>query len=386
MNGMVAQIHSIPELIRGVVQSYDESVRNTLDHLLCLSVKRVYLTGCGDSHHASLGAELAFEHLAGLPTEALTALQFARYAAEYMPKTEPGTNLVVGTSVSGEVSRTLEALLAGRKGGATTVAMTATPTSRVARAAELMVDTTQPPFQDPPGVHIPGVRSYVANQIGLLLVAIRLGEVRGHISSADAESLRKEIGTLADAAARTIENTDKAAEKLAGDWKDATEFVFAGSGPNFASALFSAAKVLEASGDPAMGQDMEEWAHLQYFARAVDTPTFLISSGGRDASRVTEISVACNQLGRRSAAVVPASLKSVTDNTTTVLPLAEGMLEMFAPVVSAIPGSLFAAYRADVIGEPFFRNFTGGRSQEGGGGISRIRTSETIGLELLDGR
>jgi len=60
------------------------------------------------------------------------------------------------------------------------------------------------------------------------------------------------------------------------------------------------------------------------------------------------------------------------------------MLEMFAPVISAIPGSLFAAYRADVIGEPFFRNFTGGRSQEGGGGISRIRTSETIGLEMLD--
>lgn len=384
MNGMVAQIHSIPELIRGVVQSYDEAVRNTLDHLLCLSVKRVYLTGCGDSHHASLGAELAFEHLAGLPTEALTSLQFARYAAEYMPKTEPGTNLVIGTSVSGEVSRTLEALLAGRKGGATTVAMTATPASRVARAAALMVDTTQPPFQDPPGVYIPGVRSYVANQIGLLLVAIRLGEVRGHISSAEAEMLRKEIGKLADAAAWTIENTDKPAQALANEWKDASEFVFVGGGPNFASALFSAAKILEASGDPAMGQDTEEWAHLQYFARAANTPTFLISSGGRDASRMAEVVVACQQIGRRTAAVVPASLTQVSGVATRVLPLAEGMLEMFAPVVSAIPGSLFAAYRADAIGEPFFRNFTGGRSQEGGGGISRIRTSDVIGLDLLD--
>jgi len=384
MNGMVAQIHSIPDLIRGVVQSYDESVRNTLDHMLCLSAKRVYLTGCGDSHHASLGAELAFEKLAGLPTEALTALQFARYAAEYMPKSEPGTNLVIGTSVSGEVSRTLEALLAGRRGGATTIAMTATPTSRVARAAELMVDTTQPPFQDPPGVHIPGVRSYVANQIGLLLVAIRLGEVRGHISSAEAEGLRKEIAKLADAAEKTIENTDKASAQLAQDWKDATEFVFVGGGPNFASALFSAAKVLEASGDPAMGQDTEEWAHLQYFARAADTPTFLIGSGGRDASRMAEVAVASKQIGRRTAAVVPASITAITEHADCVLPLAENMLEMFAPVISAIPGSLFAAYRADVIGEPFFRNFTGGRSQEGGGGISRIRTSETIGLEMLD--
>ncbi len=384
MNGMVAQIHSIPELIRGVVQSYDEEVRNTLDHMLCLSVKRVYLTGCGDSHHASLGAELAFEKLAGLPTEALTAMQYARYAAEFMPKSEPGTNLVIGTSVSGEVSRTLECLLAGRKFGATTVAMTATPTSRVARAAELMVDTTQPPFQDPPGVHIPGVRSYIANQIGLLLVAIRLGEVRGHISSAEAEQRRKEIAKLADAAAYTIEHSDKAAAGLATEWKDASEFVFVGAGPNFASALFSAAKVLEASGDPAMGQDTEEWAHLQYFARAVETPTFLISSNGRDGSRMVEIAVASQQLGRRIAAVVPASATAITDHTTQVLPLAEGVDEMFAPVISAIPGSLFAAYRADVVGEPFFRNFAGGRSQEGGGGISRIRTSETLHLELLD--
>jgi len=383
MNGMVAQIHSIPDLIRGVARSYDEEVRVRLDHMLCLSVKRVYMTGCGDSHHASVGSELAFEQLAGVPTEALTAMQFARYAAEYMPKSEPGTNLVIGTSVSGEVSRTLEGLLLGKKYGATTVAMTATPTSRIGRAPDIMIDTTQPPFQDPPGVHIPGVRSYVANQIGLLLVAVRIGEVRGHILTREADQYRQEIEALGDAAEKTIAAADPVARELAEAWKDAQEFVFVGSGPNFASALFSAAKVLEASGDPALGQDTEEWAHLQYFARNANTPTFLISAGDRDLSRVTEIAVAARQLGRRVAAVVPVSAVSVASQVNRVLPLAEGVREIFSPVISAIPASLFAAYRADVIGEPFFRAFSGGRSQEGGGGISRIRTSDTLGLEHL---
>jgi len=383
MNGMVAQIHSIPDLIRGVARSYDEEVRVRLDHMLCLSVKRVYMTGCGDSHHASVGSELAFEQLAGVPTEALTAMQFARYAAEYMPKSEPGTNLVIGTSVSGEVSRTLEGLLLGKKYGATTVAMTATPTSRIGQAPDIMIDTTQPPFQDPPGVHIPGVRSYVANQIGLLLVAVRIGEVRGHILTREADQYRQEIEALGDAAEKTIAAADPVARELAEAWKDAQEFVFVGSGPNFASALFSAAKVLEASGDPALGQDTEEWAHLQYFARNANTPTFLISAGDRDLSRVTEIAVAARQLGRRVAAVVPVSAVSVASQVNRVLPLAEGVREIFSPVISAIPASLFAAYRADVIGEPFFRAFSGGRSQEGGGGISRIRTSDTLGLEHL---
>jgi len=40
--------------------------------------------------------------------------------------------------------------------------------------------------------------------------------------------------------------------------------------------------LLEASGDTAVGQDTEEWAPLQFFARSRSTPTFFISAGGRD--------------------------------------------------------------------------------------------------------
>jgi glucosamine--fructose-6-phosphate aminotransferase (isomerizing) len=50
---------------------------------------------------------------------------------------------------------------------------------------------------------------------------------------------------------------------------------------------------------------------------------------------------------------------------------------MFSPLLSAIPGELFSAYLAEAKHEPFFRDFKGGRDVEGGGGISRIRTSET---------
>jgi glucosamine--fructose-6-phosphate aminotransferase (isomerizing) len=49
---------------------------------------------------------------------------------------------------------------------------------------------------------------------------------------------------------------------------------------------------------------------------------------------------------------------------------------LFSPLITAIPGELFSAYRSDILDEPFFRNFGGGRSIEGGGGISRIRESE----------
>ena len=125
MNSMVAQVYSLPTLIRESLPKFDENIRQTLDHQLCLSLKRVFLTGCGDSHHAALNTELAFEYLSGLPTEPMTAMQFARYGAAYIPASGPMTNAVIGTSVSGEVARTLEALLMARQAGATTISLTA---------------------------------------------------------------------------------------------------------------------------------------------------------------------------------------------------------------------------------------------------------------------
>jgi glutamine---fructose-6-phosphate transaminase (isomerizing) len=368
---MVAQVRSLPTLIREMVPVLDDAVRKTLDHKLCLSVKRVYVTGCGDSHHAALASELAFETLAARPTEPMSALQFARYAAAYLPPTGPGTNLVIGVSVSGEVARTTEALRLARQAGASTLALTATPGSRLAAAAELVVLSTTPPFPDPPGEHVPGVRSYLANQLGLLLTAVRIGEVRGHLNWGAATAARRDILALADAAQRTVDACDRQAHALAEEWRDAADFVFVGGGPNYGTALFSAAKVLEASGDGAVGQDTEEWAHLQYFARATATPTFFITAGERDLSRAAETAVAAKAIGRRVVAVAPGSAATLRDVAARMLPLAEGVPEMFSPLVAAMPGELFAAYRAEILGEPFFRRADGVRTP----GINRVRTS-----------
>lgn len=375
MNSMIEQIYSLPALLREVAQPLDEAARKAISHDLALSVKRVFITGCGDSHHAALESELAMESLTGLPTEPMTALQFARYAAGFIPKSGPFTNLVAGISVSGEVSRTFEALQMAHEAGATTLALTATPGSRVAGAADIILDTASPAFPEPAGTHTPGVRSYLTNQMALLFMAVRLGELRGQYSSADAAGLRKEVKGLADALEWTIATCDPKAKQLAQDWKDAGEFVFVGGGPNYGTALFSAAKMLEASGDPALGQETEEWGHLQYFARAVNTPTFFITAGDRDLTRISEAAVAAKAVGRRVVAVAPETARLLHETADASLPLAQ-VREMFSHLVACVPGELFAAYRAEVIGEPFFRNFEGGRSTEGGGGISRIRSSE----------
>jgi len=382
-NPMVAQIRSLPEMVRQIIPAYAESIRLNLSPAFCNSFDHLYLMGCGDSHHVSVATQLAFRILSGIQTEALTAMHFARYTADSLHN--PQRCLVAGASVSGEVSRTLEGMLMARKAGAQVMALTATPTSRIGQAADVIVDTTQPPFKDPDGMVIPGVRSFIANQIGLLLVALHFGEQRGHLTDEEVAGYRALIQSIPDKMLATILLNEEITSKLAGDWLDAKEFVFCGSGPSYAAALFSAAKILEASGDTALAQDLEEWAHLQYFAKMTNTPTFVITAGERDGSRAEEVVTAALTIGRRVAVVAPQQHMQRFSDEIVRLAVADGVPEMFQSILSVLPGSLFAAYRAEKLGEPYFRDFGGGRSKEGGGGISRIRTSETLGLEYLKG-
>ena len=117
------------------------------------------------------------------------------------------------------------------------------------------------------------------------------------------------------------------------------------------------------------------YAHLQYFGRVESTPTFVIDAGGRCISRAREVAVAANAIGRRVGAVVPLSETEIAAQADVVLAIHGTVREAFSPVLYSLPGMLFADYRSQALGEAYFRGFGGGRSAEGGGGISRIRTS-----------
>ena len=376
---MHQQIDTLPQLVRDIARPFDQSARGTFDFELCHAVKRIYLVGCGDSYHAPVGAELAFHLLAGVPTQAVSALTFSRYVVSFLPPTGPKTNLVIAVSVSGVVSRTIEALRLARQMGATAVALTGAPDKPLAQEAGKVFQTTVPPLPDElQGMIVPGVRSYLASQMGLYSAAIRIGEVRGHLTTAQADALRAELAGLADVMEATIAACEPAVRDLVERWRDAPEFVFVGAGPLYGVAMFSAAKLLEASGDPALAQETEEWAHLQYFGTRPDTPTVFISAADRDADRMAEVARAAQAIGRRTVGILPAGEKAISAYLDAVLPVQGPVRECFAPLVYSIPGELLAAERAAAIGAEYFRAFGGGRTVDWADGSSRIRDSHQI--------
>ncbi len=224
LSPMHQQVHTLPGLVRDIAEPFAESARATFDAALATSVQQIVLTGCGDSFHAPTGAELAFNQLAGVPTRALSAMTYSHYNVGFMPKTGPHTNLTIAVSVSGVVSRTIEALKLARQAGAIGVALTGKPNAALAQNADRVFQTTVPPLPDEmQGMIVPGVRSYAASQVALYNAAIRLGELRDNLTAELADALRAELLSLADVIEATIEACAPVAKQVAADWADVKE-------------------------------------------------------------------------------------------------------------------------------------------------------------------
>ncbi len=312
-------------------------------------------------------------------------MAFARYQAAYLSAPASLSNLVVGVSASGQVSRTIEAIELARQAQAITVAVTGDSSSPLAQVAEYILPVLIPTLtEDELSIVVPGARSFLASLLALYFAALAIGSANEKLSNSDVESLRRELKGLAAPMNETIARNEPLASRIAQEWLEAETLVFCGAGPNYGSALFSAAKILEASGEPAIAQEMEEWAHLEYFGATPNTPTFLIGGFEHDQDRAQEIATAAKAIGRRLAIIAPEHSKLAQGEAKDILlPLIGDIDEVYSPLLATLPAMLFAASRSLAMNEPYFRAFAGGRNVEGGGGISRIRTSHRIRKLIL---
>lgn len=369
-NDMLAEVVSLPSLIRERLRPTDHLIRRLLDHNQCLSVKQLYITGCGDSHNAGVAAEMAFEELARVPTRAMTAMEFSRYGVRHLRQNFPRNPLVIGISVSGEVARTIEALGLARQRGGLTIALTGNAESRAAQTAEKVLALPTESFG-----RSPGVRTYAMSLLALYLLAIRLGEVAARYTQSQADALRGDLLAAADSIEATLAAAGPVAVAAGQATAAASNFVVVGSGPNYATALFGAAKLVEAAGKHVIGQDIEEWAHLQYFAKEADTPTVLIAPPGESWDRAVEQVQLMRRMGRRVIAIAPAGATEIAPFADYVLPVVGEVSEMFSPLVYKVGVELLAAAVAAAAQEPYFRQAM--PSYQTGNGIrtSQIRRS-----------
>jgi glutamine---fructose-6-phosphate transaminase (isomerizing) len=352
MSEMLNQIQSLPALIAEQVPVLDMRVRAAFTHAELLSVKEIVLTGCGDSYFAGLGARHFFQRVCNIPTRVLPSFEAARYDLIDYRSQFPINPLVMATSVTGKVVRTIESISVAREQNSLTLGITGHMEGPLAKASEKTIDCALPPMP-----RCPGVRSYRMSLLVMYLLGIHLAEVKGIVSQRESGQMRDRLARTADQLADTITLSQSRAQELAKKFKDVRYFVFLGDGPNFPTAYFSAAKITEACGLIAVPQNVEEWAHLQYFENAFpDAPTFLITNQHRGYPRFLELVPLMRRIGRRIVAVAPSDCAELVSSADFVLPVNNQVEDLFAPLVYAAGGELFASFLADEVRASYFRD------------------------------
>ncbi len=332
---MLAGIEAQVPFIRDSPQAVYEQVREKL--ALTRLPARVYLTGCGDSWYCGLATRLAFESWAGVPTEALQALEFSRYYCLYAPP----DSLVVGISNSGRVSRTVEAMKRARSRGMKTIAGTSTLDSQIAQESDLAIDLGYAERR-----FAPGTSSYMASMLLQYCIALHLAEAGGRMTPTQIKAKLDEIAGLAGGMQQTIEAARPILEELGQQAGLNDKLIFIGGGPNYGTAFFSMAKIFEAARVHAAGQELEEWAHEQYFVTGPDTYTFVIAPPGASVDRAREQLWAANQMGSTTVTLCDPADTETAQLARVVVPVYGGQDEALSPLAYCIPGELFAFYYA----------------------------------------
>lgn len=368
-HGLIHQIYSLPELIRRQYADLEPKARSVLDTPEIFSIQRIVLTGCGDSYAAGLSVRDTFAELTGLPVDVMPAIELSRTAHQSIFGFAPNNPLVIAVSNSGSVVRMNEAIQRAAQYGAFTLAVTGNRKSELARVSSRIFDLSIPPFEA-----APGTRSYVVSLMSLLLLAIRIGEVRGKFTMDHAMDRRNDMLRQADELEQSLPEIDRQMKLLAASWDRMDGFDFVGTGMEFGTAWYCHAKVLEQLGKYASYKNSEDWLHTNLFLRNTEKTAVIVFADQRNPadSRTKELIHYAVKLHRPVVVIGGEKMDVQQINVPVSAYYSNSCLTQFAPV------SILLNYIADLIGEKDGRGCEGVWKIAEGAGCIRNSKVEII--------
>ena len=314
---------------------------------------KLYVTGCGDSYYAALAVEWHLETLLKKPVRAIEALDFSRYYVD----TAANHDLVIAISNSGAVARTVEAIRVAKKRGLTTIAITGNLESDLAQHAHIVinqkVDATNLSIA-PQLSKVLGLGNYLASLTTLLVFSYRFAHYLGELNEAMLATHRGDLKATAAIIHDTYHYNHDAIHSWVSQLRDRKEFFILGGGPNYATALFAAAKFFEQPRLSAAAVQLEEWAHEQFFLVGEGTPVFVIAPEGRSADRAYELMLGIKEMGGVLLVTGPTSDKRLQGVADAYFPVPGSIPEHLSPLPYCIPHQLFAA----LLGAALNRTYT----------------------------
>lgn len=355
-NPMSRQVFSLPELIQSQYEDLEPKARKVLSFQEIFNIQRVILTGCGDSYGACLATKHIFEMLTGIQAEVVTALDLGRYYSERHLGVDCQNPMVIAVSNSGRVARVTEAVKRAKSHDCFVLGITGNTDAPLAENSDKVLKMDIPSFES-----APGTRSYMVSVMALLLLAVRIGEVRGMYTMDQAMDYRFDIrdqGRLLEA--RLPEMAEKCAE-ISKKWKDFPCFDYIGGGFDYAAAWFGQAKMLEAAGKISMHINSEEWFHLNCFTKNPEQigTVIVANTTNPGAGRTKDVIQYAVKMGRPVMVVTDESKEMFGLDEDFCIQVPSPKYPLSMPLTQFVPMCLLAGYISCMLGESYGRGCEG---------------------------
>ncbi|SQG01045.1 glucosamine--fructose-6-phosphate aminotransferase [Paucimonas lemoignei] len=204
---------------------------------LFAKVRNVQIVACGTSYHAGMVARYWLEGLAGIPCQVEVASEFRYRKVVVQPDT-----LFVSISQSGETADTLAALRNAKElGFLASLAICNVSISSLVRESDLTLLT-----QAGPEIGVASTKAFTTQLVGLLLLTLSLGQVKGTLGEGVEAELVEELRRLPTRLGEALA-MDGTIEKVAELFAEKNHTLFLGRGAQFPVAMEGALKLKEIS-------------------------------------------------------------------------------------------------------------------------------------------
>ena len=325
----IGEIFEQPTALRALLEHDDEFAR-----VAAVARERgrlVRFVGHGSSDNAATYGVYAFGLLAGWTAVRDSIALSVYFGAE----PEMSSSTVVALSQSGRTPDVVEYVRKARRAGAFTVALTNDVDSELARAAEAVL-----PLAAGEEHAVAATKTYLNQLAALALLA-------GHCGREGARVARgiRSVSEQLEGALPTIEAQTSS---LAAPFSYVGRMFVIGRGPEFATAREIALKLLETCRTAAWPLTATDLAHGPVAVLDPLFPVWTIASRDQTLPAVREAVARVREFG--ATIVASGDAAEEIDGADYVLPVPAPGLPLLSPLLSVVPGQLFASALAQTKG------------------------------------
>ena len=338
---MLKEIHEQPRAIRETIAGRISEIDGDVRLKLGLSdeeiqgLERVTVIACGTSYHAGLLAKNLFARAAGLPVDVEVASEFLNL------QIKPST-LLLGITQSGETADTLLALKKAKTFGGRSLAITNVVGSTVTELVDGTIYT-----RCGPEIGVAATKTFTSQLVAVMLLAIRLGRARGHLTPDQARKMLVELTKLPGLVQRVLEKREEI-RKIAELYADARCYFFIGRDYLYPISLEGALKMKEIAYIPSEGYAGGELKHGPLALITEETPVVALATCGKKIqSNIKEV----RARGAEVIAIASEGDPDIGKVASRVIELPETR-PIFSAVLCTVVVQLLSYYTANKLGLP----------------------------------